>query len=293
MSNLEIHGRFLPSRVYHRWKWAVRLGLLVVPFLLLLSGSITLFLTPSKYESLTLFSMEKGPSGDEIVELLTARDTLRRVSSNLELPNRFNVDSETAQSIIKGTTTVRLIPETQLVEVSTLQMKNTDARDVAEQLPLALKAHLLELSEAEIQSKSRSFQTLIDEAADRAAEKSAEHAKLEQFHGAKPADPAAAATVERSQRMSQLADAEMERLQNEKSEFLTQMIKAQPQLHIHTAPQISSSPHSPNVAKEFSRITLYSLGSGLLVALLLPYLLEFALPRGSRREPEIIAVFDT
>jgi hypothetical protein len=27
----EITGRFLPSRAYGRWKWAVRFGLLIVP----------------------------------------------------------------------------------------------------------------------------------------------------------------------------------------------------------------------------------------------------------------------
>jgi|GEM_PF-5355183 len=40
----EITGRFLPSRVYCRWKWTVRAGLTVVPMLVLLGGGLVLFL---------------------------------------------------------------------------------------------------------------------------------------------------------------------------------------------------------------------------------------------------------
>ena len=84
MSSTETSGRFLPSRIYSRWKWAIRFGLLLVPFLILLSGGITLFLSPNKYRSVTLFGLENGPPPQEIVELVKSRSVLARVVDRLQ-----------------------------------------------------------------------------------------------------------------------------------------------------------------------------------------------------------------
>ena len=72
MSSTETSGRFLPSRIYSRWKWAIRFGLLLVPFLILLSGGIT------------LFGLENGPPPQEIVELVKSRSVLARVVDRLQ-----------------------------------------------------------------------------------------------------------------------------------------------------------------------------------------------------------------
>lgn len=63
---MEIRGRFLPSRVYSRWKWTVRFGLLIVPFLSFLAGGLTLYLTPGTYRSTTLIELENGPATPKV-----------------------------------------------------------------------------------------------------------------------------------------------------------------------------------------------------------------------------------
>ena len=89
MSSTEIRGRFIPSRVYNRWKWTVRFGLLLIPFLIFLCGGLLLFLTPSKYSSTTLIELENGPPPQECMELLKSRGILDLVSEHLELTKRL------------------------------------------------------------------------------------------------------------------------------------------------------------------------------------------------------------
>ena len=101
---------------------------------------------------------------------------------------------------------------------------------------------------------------------------------LEKLHGANPSDAAVVTTHERAHRISMLADAEVERLKNLKSACLTENLNAMPQVHIHTAPVISNSTHSPKMGEELNHLALQSLIAGLLTALLLPYLLELAFP---------------
>lgn len=113
MASTKISGRFFPPRVYSRWKWTVRFGLLLVPFLVLLSGGVVLFLSPNKCRSTTLFGLENGPPPREIVELVKSRSVLDRVFERLELAHRFNMDKETAMGLIREATEVRIVPNPQ------------------------------------------------------------------------------------------------------------------------------------------------------------------------------------
>lgn len=278
MAATEIRGRFLPSRVYSRWKWTVRFGLLLVPFLILLSGGITLFLSANKYRSTTLFGLGNGPPPREIVELLKSRGILERVVDRLELVNRFSVDKETAVEIIRGVTEAKIVPNTQLIEIHVTMVNKVDARDVAEQIPNSLRDYLVEISRKENKDKAGEIDLLIREAADAAGEKSSMVVNLEKFHGAKPTDAAVVTTLERARRISALADAEVERLKNLRSACLTENLETLPQLNIHTAPLISESAHQPKGHDELGDVVIQALVSGLLTALLLPYLMELAFP---------------
>lgn len=58
---MEIRGRFLPSRVYSHWKWTVRFGLLLIPFLSFLAGGLTSTSPRAPYRSTPLIELENGP----------------------------------------------------------------------------------------------------------------------------------------------------------------------------------------------------------------------------------------
>jgi hypothetical protein len=153
-------------------------------------------------------------------------------------------------------------------------INKVDARDVAEQIPSSLRDHLVEISRKKNRDKSDEIDQLIREAADVAGEKSSVTINLEKIHGANPADSAVVTTLDRAHRTSMLADAEVERLNNMRSACLTENLETLPRLNIHTAPVISNKAHGPNVEEELETIALQSLISGLLAALLLPYLME-------------------
>lgn len=284
MSSLEIRGRFLPSRVYNRWKWTVRFGLLLVPFLIFLSGGLILFLTPSKYRSTALFSLENGPPPQEIAKLITSRGILDRVVERLQLGNRLNVDRDTAMSIVDESTTVKVVPNTRMVEITVTLTDKIQARDVADQVPVSLKDYLLEVSQKQNQAKAGELDMLIREASDAAEEKASAVANLEKVHGTNPADAPVVTTLERARRSALLADAEVERLGILRSECLAGNLDTLPQLNVHSAPVISNSPFSPKAGPELNTLTAQSLIAGLMAALLLPYLMELAFP--PRKEPE-------
>jgi capsular polysaccharide biosynthesis protein len=282
VSNREIDGRFLPSRVYRRWKWAVRLGLLVIPFVILLSGGLTLFLSPNKYRSTTVFSIDQGPGPAEVAHLVKSSSTLEQVTRGLELPNRWNVDSETVHKIVRGITATKILPDTPLVEITVTHTNKIDARDIAQMLPESVHAGLMGISRDQSKVKADEIALLIDKASDTARESAAVLSNLEKVHGATPSDNAAARMLERARRDSLLADAEVERLRTLHTARLTEDIDSLPSLQIHTRPTISDTAFSPKIASDLNLLALRSLGWGLLVALLAPYLSELAFPRRMR-----------
>jgi uncharacterized protein involved in exopolysaccharide biosynthesis len=275
---MEIRGRFLPSRVYSRWKWTVRFGLLLVPFLIFLSGGLILFLTPDKYRSSTLFSLENGPPPREIVELIESRGVLERVVEQLELANQLNVDRDTAMGIVHEASSVKSVPDTNLVEITVTVTNKVRARDIAGQIPICLRDYLVEISQKKNKAKAGDLDQLIRDASDVADEKAAAVTNLEKVHGANPADTPVITTLERARRTSLLADAEVERLQNLRSECLAGNLETLPRLDVHSAPVISDTPFDPKIGLELNLLAAQSLVAGLIAALLLPYLMELASP---------------
>lgn len=281
---MEIRGRFLPSRVYNRWKWTVRFGLMLVPFLIFLAGAVILFLTPSKYRSTALFSLENGPPPAEIVELIESRGILDRVVETLKLGEQMNVDRESAMHIVLGTLTTKVVPNTGMVEITATLINDRQAKDIADQIPVCLKDYLIDALQKKNAEKVAQIDNLISDGSDDAGEKAAAVAKLEKIHGDSPADAPANASLQRARRASLLADAEVERLRILRADCLTENIDALPRLVVHSPPVISNTPHSPIVWNSMIELTVQSLVSGLIAALLLPYLMELAFPPGKPRK---------
>jgi len=255
---------------------------MLVPFVMLLSGGIEVYLSASKFRSSTLFELENGPQPKEIVELVESRGVLERVVEYLKLGDRWSVDRETAMSILKGVMTARVVPDTRLVEVKVTLIDKEDARDAAERIPVSLKEHLTDSVRRENAAKAGEIDGLIREAADAAEEKATVLATLEKVHGPKPEESAIAMKHQRASRESLLADAEVERLRNLRSACLTDNLDELPKLTVHSGPVISDKPVNPK-GGDLGELALRCLITGLLTALLLPYLMELAFPPGRER----------
>lgn len=285
MENEEAAGRFLPARVYRRWKWAVRFGLLIVSTLIFLSGGLALFFKTDKYESKALVEMLNARSPQESANLLGSSGILGRVVDELHLSHRWEVDTETAVSILKGNIKVKVVPDTRLLEISVILAEKDLARDVAAALPQSLAAfEKAKAGEADA-DKIAKLDQLIQSASDVAAEKAVAVTKIEKFQkGAQTPDEPAARELERARRASLVADTEVERLQVLRADAASSSIGGEPRLIVHSAPMISQSPVNPDFSPELNELALQSLLSGLLTALLLPYLLELVLPLRNDRE---------
>jgi hypothetical protein len=264
--------------VYARWKWSVRLGLMVVPFLVFLSEGLILFLTPSKYRSTTLFEFENGPPLHEIPELIVSRSNLERVAKQLELSNRFGTDRDTSIEVIRKNSKCKVMSDTRLVEFSMSHTNANVARDIAEQMPLGLKIMLEENIRRKNEEKAVAIKDLISEAEYKVSEVSTDLHNVVTFHGMHPTDGIGQIEVERARRAMLLAEAEVEHLDNQRLMVLGGRFDTLPRLVVHSAPTIASAPHSPNIGVELAALTVRSLVIGLFTALLLPYLLELAFP---------------
>ena len=278
MENNQTTGRFLPSCVYSRWKWTVRFGLLIVPMLVFLSGGLVIFLTPSKYESTALVEIKNGRSIQESVNLLKSSEVLKKVVEDLSLTQKLEVDFETAAHILRGVTEIKAVPDTQLIEISVTFTQKQLARDIALKIPESLVRVETESAGRDRAVKTEKMDQLILNASDVAAEKALEVRVMQNVHGQTPSTAGAASELERVRRASVVADAEVERLQVLRADLAVGSPGASPRLIFHTTPVISDKPSNPKMGPDLNELILRSLVSGLLVALLLPYLWELAFP---------------
>lgn len=282
---MEIRARFLPSRIYSRWKWTVRSGLLLVPFFTFLTGGLLLYLTPTRYRSTALVEFENAPPAAELAGLLESRANLSQVIDELQLVNQLNLDRDTVIELLRETTDVRILPDTRLLEITVTFNQRDPARDIAGQLVRSLRDYLTGIVTAAGKAKADRLESLITNATDLAEQQATTVVKLEKLHGTAPAEAGVTTTIERARRAALLADAEVERLRSLHSDCLTQTIDELPRLIVHSEPVASQKPCSPQVGVAFSKLIGRSLLFGLLTALLLPYLLELAFPPQDRKHP--------
>lgn len=278
MTPPEIHGRFLPSRVFSRWKWTVRFGLLIVPLLVFLSGGLVLFLSPNVYRSSCLFSHQNGPPPGEIVELLKSDKVLGIVVNNLELTEKLDLDSQNCTDILRESIKIRLVPDTRLLEISTDFRNKQLARDITGETPTALDQHLSQAAQEQFVFQIAEMKNILNDARDTAEEQAVALNRLLTTHAESLDEPVVATATERARRATLLADAEVERIQ-----ALIRTSKAErpgrlPHLTVHSDSKISEAPVDPRVGPDLNQLVVRSLIAGLLASLLLPYLLELAFP---------------
>lgn len=286
MDHRDSDGRFLPSRVYSRWKWTVRFGLLIVPMLVLLSGGLVLFLTPSKYRSTALVEFENARTPQESAKLLKSSAVFGRVIHELNLADQWKVDQETARNILAETVQVKVIPDTRLIEIAVTFTSQELARDIAVKIPRTLVKLEGDGVRQESILKISKLDQLIEDARDASAEAAVSITKIEKIHGADTGDAAAQRDVERVRRTSLVADAEVERLRVLRADATTVSLNAEPRLIVHTEPAISDNPSNPKIGPELDDLLLQALAAALGGALLLPYLCEGVFPL--RKDGEIV-----
>jgi hypothetical protein len=274
----EIRGRFLPSRVFARWRWTVRCGLWIVPMLVLLAGGLRLYLSPSIYRSFCVFEIVNGPDLRETGELLRSDRVLDRVSDQLELPRRLGVDRVNCGEIIRKNLRTEVLPGTRMIRLDITLHQRAEARDIAAELPRSLVATHADSLRADTAAKVVEIDRLITAASDRARELSVEWIRLEEIHGGESGDPAAAAAIGRARTIATRAEAGVSQLSSLKQAEQTRLIGELPRLVVHTEALIPTRREPAGGGDELGRLVLHSLGWGLAVALLLPYLLELLFP---------------
>jgi hypothetical protein len=292
METANLHGRFLPSRVFSRWKWTVRFGLLILPLVLFLAGALQLYFSPSRYLSRTVFEITNGPSLRETEELLRAENVLARVSEKLDLPRRLDLDRDNCVAGIRSSLETRILKDTRMIRLEVTRTRNIDARDLAEEIPRSLVGYLAESMTANSERKVAELERLATAQADRAKELSNKWIKLEEVHGKQPADPGAATAIDRARRAALAAEVEVERLGSLQQAERTRLIDHLPRLVVHTAPVIGSKPEGPKSGEEMGRLVVICLIWALAAALLLPYLFELAFPPATGRQKPPAPVID-
>ncbi len=287
MENSETTGRFLPSQVYSRWKWVARFGMMVVPMLVLLCGGLILFLTPNNYSSTALVEMENGRSPQETAKLLESSGVLDLVVGELELAQRLNLDHGTAEEILLEATKVKVISDTNLIEVAVTYTQKELAREIADALCHGLARYEKERVQNGVAEKIAKLDRLLLDARDNSAEKAVEISRIEKLQGHPAAGEALARELERARRASLVADTDVERLLVLRADAAASLLNSEPRLIVHSQPVIPSIPSNPKVGTELNNLALQALIAGLAVAVLLPYLCELAFP--PQKDPLIIA----
>ncbi len=281
----ETHGRFLPSRVFSRWKWIVRFGLLIVPFILFLSGSVQLYFSPTRYDSGTVFEIVNGPGLRETQELLLSDKVIARVVEKLELPRRLGTDRDNCITGIRENLKTAILRETNMIRLDVTMGNKVDARDAAEEIPRAVISYVSDTLRARSNEKIIEIKRFESDEIDRAKELSARWIKLQDVHGENPAEPGAVIALERARSAALRSEAEVANFGSLIQAEQTTLIGEMPRLVVHTPARINNTPASPKTGEELGNLILTCLAWALGAALLLPYLLELVFPPTSPRQP--------
>jgi capsular polysaccharide biosynthesis protein len=124
---------------------------------LLVAAGIT-YMMPKQYESEAVIQVmprhqpptmgtpvsQAPPQSATEAEILKSRKVLEQVAANLDFPNRWNVDMETAIRILKGIVEIQRINGTDLISIRARHTNRIDARDIAGELVAVHKANRAE-----------------------------------------------------------------------------------------------------------------------------------------------------
>ena len=143
-------GRFLPSRVYARWRWTVRCGLSALPLILFIAGGVTYYLTPNRYESTVVFQYFGKRSPSEADALLKSHNVIGPAITHLNLTERSRMDFDSLARHISEAMRTTVDSATGMIELTVEDLHGEVARDLAAELPRSLDVYEKSLAAAKI-----------------------------------------------------------------------------------------------------------------------------------------------
>jgi hypothetical protein len=290
MQKKRLAGRFLPSRVYARWVWTVRCSLFALPAILFLAGALVLFLQPVRYESKGAFKYLGKRSLPEVENLLKSSSLARLVLKNLELQSRWEVDTETAISIILEITEIKVDSKSGLIEVKVAHTDKEDARNIAVNTVTSLGQYESQFTAAALNSRIEELQKSATQLRDEAEVKKRILATLISVRGDVLADPVAQLDIAaaRSEWESTLARAF--ELKNQGDQMNRELSSPRKWVEVYTEPEIAQMPAEKKADESLGMLIVRVLLIGLATALALPYLLELICPRRLRENRPVADV---
>ena len=281
-------GRFLPSRVYARWVGTVRFGLVILPFILFLSGSLVYYFTPNRYQSTATFEYVGKRPFKEAAALLKTPSIIEPALKNLDLVRRWEMDTDMAVRVVRKNLTTKVNPASRMVELKVTDVQKETARDLAVQLIASLDAYEKSRANADIDSRLYDEAMLMRQTEDLAEEKLKELVTAIRIRG--PEVKELDWTVDQmkrdwqhtTERISEYR-ARLEEIRHEGSTWRSTIV-------VHARPEISNSPVK-KAGDSLGTIIWESLAWGLGFALGAPYLLELAFPRRRPKQAPIAEEF--
>ncbi|MES2476045.1 MAG: hypothetical protein V4640_09705 [Verrucomicrobiota bacterium] len=276
-------GRFLPSRVYARWVWTVRSCLGMLPVILFLSGALTLYLSAGRFKSSTTFEYLGQRSLADVAALLESSNLLEGIHDSLDLTKRLGVDQETATTILRESTEIRLIPATRQMQVEVVMTPAELSRDVAAEFPKALDAYEISLAEKAIHQRIAHAERDVISAEDSAAMAEKDLARLVSLRGEANGDALAQLDVDTARAAWSHANTQLLEARSLVENLNRELASPGTWVALHSIPQIASTAVGPETEDTLGWVVLRSFGIGLVCALAIPYLLELAFPRRHRK----------
>ena len=280
-------GRFLPSRVYARWKWIVRFGLAALPLVLFLAGGLTLYFEPVRHAGTIGFEYLGDRSAAEVVGLLKSHEVAGKAGRSAGFLK--DVDLETAASMVARDIEVEIEPPgSKVLQLQVTALHPDTARDLARALVQSLESHEKQLATAAAEIRIQSAERAIGDAEDEAEKKRLHLERLVSVRGVAPADVSSRLDLGRAR-----ADWEeaLQNIRHHEDEIARERMKLESARWsaVHSSARAMRDPDTPGTADSMTRLILRALGIGLGFALLAPYLLELAFPRGRKtRQPQVI-----
>lgn len=278
-------GRFLPSRVYARWKWTVRFGLAALPLILFIAGSVTLYFSQGRYRSSAVFEYLGKRTPAEAVALLKSRAVISLASQDVKATELLEVDSETAFEIISGISGTKVDPGTGFIELTVDASRGELSRDLAVALPKALDSYEKSRAATELTTRIEAAGKLAREAEDLAEEKRTELSKWYLAHPGEAQDPLAQLAIDGLRANWQHAVSRVHEAQDQQADLEFELSNWRSVIQAHSQPVIANSPLGKDAGESLGAVILEALASGLAFALGVPYLLELAFPRRRRSIP--------
>ena len=275
-------GRFLPSRVYARWKWTVRFGLAALPLILFIAGSVTLYFSPGRYRSTVVFEYLGKRTPAEAVALLKSQAVISLASQEVKTSELLGVDSETAFEIISGIIGTKVDPGTGFIELTVDTSQGALSRDLAVALPKALDSYEKSRAASELAARIEAAGEMARDAEDLAEEKRTELSKWFLAHPGEAQDPLAQLAIDGLRGNWQHAVSRVHDVEDRRADLEFELSNWQSVIQTHSQPVIANSPLAKDTGESLGAVIFGALATGLAFALGVPYLLELAFPRRRR-----------